>query len=140
MSVLARWMPTVVVILFWLAVLGVMQIWKKKFFRKASKWPSVPARIENVFVEGSDPGLRGRNVPHLVLAYSYSVGGSFYSGQIRLEVWEGDLDDITKSVVGKQISVQYDPRKPGDSVFLKHKVRGRYVVPDQRTSVSALFD
>jgi hypothetical protein len=80
------------------------------------------------------------DVTHTVLAYAYSIGDSYYSGQIRLDASEGSMESVEKEMVGHKLSIHYNPTKPEISIFLKHKVRGRLVVPDRRTSLWSWFD
>jgi Protein of unknown function (DUF3592) len=117
------------------AIVGVFFFWTRRFTRKAETWPTIPAKVENVFLDVSSRGPNHTDVTHTVLAYSYSVGGSYYSGQIRLSEGEVSLESVEKEMVGQQISVHYNPRKPETSIFLKHKVRGWLVVADRRTSL-----
>lgn len=101
---------------------------KKRFAKRAASWPGVQANIENIFLDVSERRT------HAILAYSYTVGGSNYSGQIRLTAGEWSLDTLDKEIVGQKISVRYDPHKPEVSVFSKHRVRGWYVERDSRLS------
>jgi len=71
----------------------------------------------------------------MVLAYAYSIGDSYYSGQKRLWAGQVSLESVEKEMVGQQISVHYNPEKREISIFLKHKVRGWLVVSDRRTSL-----
>jgi hypothetical protein len=74
------------------------------------------------------------------LAYAYSVGDGYYSGEIRLHAGEASLDSLDKELVGAQITVQYDPERPEISVFLVDEVSRRPVVKDRRLSLWAWFD
>src|SRR5882672_10722869 len=114
------------------AVIGVAALLKRRFAAKANAWPTVMARIENVFVDVLNRGPNRIPRAHAVLAYAYSVGDSVYSGEIRLQVGEAAVDGLEKELVGQSLSIQYDPEEPAVSVFLKHKLRGRLVVRDRR--------
>jgi len=116
-------------------LLGIIALWKKWFASRAEAWPIIEARIENVFLDVSSRGPNRRDVTHTVLAYAYSIGGSYYSGQIRLWAGERGLESVEKEMVGQNVSVHYNPRKPESSIFLKHKVRSWMVVADRRISV-----
>jgi len=115
--------------------LGIIALWKRWFASKAERWPLIDARIENVFLDVSSRGPNHRDVTHTVLAYAYSIGGSYYSGQIRLWAPESNLELVGKEMVGQHVSIHYDPQKPESSIFLKHKVRGWQVVADRRISI-----
>ena len=117
------------------ASLGVLALRKRHFASKAATWPTVVAKVENVFLDVSSRGPNRRDVTHTVLGYAYSVGDSYYSGQIRLSVGEISLEFVEKEMVGKTILVHYDPDEPQVSIFLKHKVRGWLVVADRRISL-----
>jgi hypothetical protein len=117
------------------AIVGVFFFWTRRFARKAESWPTIAAKVENVFLDVSSRGPNHQDVTHTVLAYSYSIDGSYYSGQIRLSASEVSLESVEKEMIGQQISVHYNPRKPETSIFLKHKVRGWLVVADRRTSL-----
>jgi len=68
------------------AALGTFALWKKWFASRAAGWPIVAARIENVFIVSSTRGIKGPRyeATNAVLAYSYSIGDAFYSGEIKL--------------------------------------------------------
>lgn len=121
--------------LFVVAALGALALWKNWFASRAEAWPIIEARIENVFLDASSRGPNRRDVTHTVLAYAYSIGGSYYSGQIRLWAGERSLESAEQEMVGQHVSVPYNPRRPETSIFLKHKVRGWMVVADRRISV-----
>ncbi len=108
-----------------LAVFSAMALRKRRFVARAAKWPSARARIENVFVDADNDRTRST---HAVLAYGYSVDGSCYSGEIRLLAGGSSVEFLTDEMVGKEISVHYNPEHPGVSVFTRHKVRGWNVV------------
>jgi Protein of unknown function (DUF3592) len=116
-------------------LLGIIALWKKRFAGRAEMWPIIDARVENVFLDVSSRGPNRRDVTHTVLAYAYSIGGSYYSGQIGLWAGERGLEAVEKEMVGQNVSVHYNPRKPDISIFLKHKVRGWMVVADRRISI-----
>ncbi len=116
--------------------LGALALRKRHFASKAAEWPTVAAKIENVFLDVFSRGSDRRDVTHTVLGFAYSVGDSYYSGQIRLSVGEVSLDSVEKEMVGKQILVHYNPEKPErTSIFLKHQVLGWLVVKDHRISL-----
>jgi hypothetical protein len=121
------------------AILGILALWKKRFAGKAEAWPTTIAKIENVFVDVSSRGPNHRDVTHTVLAYAYSIGDSYYSGQIRLSAGEASLGSVEKELIGEQVSVHYTPDKPEMSIFLKHEVGGWPVVADRRISIWSLF-
>jgi Protein of unknown function (DUF3592) len=124
------------------STLGILALWKKRFATKAEAWPTIAAKIENVFVVSSTRGVKGPRyeVTNAVLAYSYSIGGSFFSGEIKLMADDSRVETIEKELVGQQVTVHYNPKKPKKSIFLKHRVRGWSVVEDPRISVWSWLD
>jgi hypothetical protein len=129
------WLSAIVAVVIGIAVLP-----KRRFAAKVEKWPSVTAKIENVFVDVLNQGPNRIPRSHAVLAYAYSVRDSVYSGAIRLQVGEAAVDDLNKELVGQSLSIQYNPQKPEASIFLKHKLRGWLVVKDRRLSLAAWID
>ena len=120
--------------------LAVLALLKGRFAAKAATWPTVAAKIENIFLDVTDRGPNHIPYTHAVLAYAYSVGDGYYSGKIRLLAGEASLDSLDKELVGAQITVQYDPERPVVSVFLVDEVSGWPVVKDRRLSLWAWFD
>jgi hypothetical protein len=115
------------------AILGVWSLFISRFASRVAQWPIAPARVENIFVDVSNDIRVPRT--NAVMAYSYSVGGSSYSGQIRLLAGEWSLETLTREIVGQQISIQYDPDKPEASIFRMEEVHGWGVEKDRRLSV-----
>jgi hypothetical protein len=133
--------PTILAVgLVLAAILVIVALWMKRFASRAGAWPPIDAKIENVFLDVSSRGPNRRVVTHTVLAYGYSVGGSYYSGQIRLLAGEASLESVDKEMVGQHVSVHYNPEKPEVSIFLKHKVRGWFVAADRRISLLSWLD
>jgi hypothetical protein len=117
------------------AILGMLAVWKKRFATKAEAWPTIATKIENVFLDVSRGGPNRSDVTHTVLAYSYSINDTYYSGQIRLSAGEVSLESVEKEMIRKQVSVHYNPQKPEISIFLKHEISGWLVVADRRISI-----
>ena len=126
--------------LFVLAVVTVIALLKRKFASAAATWPVVIAKIENVFLDSSSRGPNRNAETHVVLAYSYSVGESCYSGEVRLWASESSLESVERELIGQQITVRYNPLKPQVAIFLKHKLRGWLVVQDRRLSLCGWFE
>jgi hypothetical protein len=116
-------------------ILGLLLLSKKRFAAKAETWPVTEARVENVFLDVSSRGPNRVEQTHTVLAYAYAIGDSYYSGQITLWAGQVSLESVEKEMVGRQISVHYNPEKPEISIFLKREVLGRLVVTDRRLSL-----
>jgi hypothetical protein len=124
-----------VIVLAVVAILGILVLRKTWFASTAKMWPVIEARIENVFLDVSSRGPNRVEQTHTVLAYAYAIGDSYYSGQITLSASQVSLESVEKEMVGRQISVHYNPKKPEISIFLKREVLGRLVVTDRRLSL-----
>jgi hypothetical protein len=122
---------------------AVWALLKSRFAAKTAGWPTVWAKIENVFVDVSNSLDRLPNT-RAVLAYSYFVNGSCHSGQIRLVAGESSLEILKQELVGPQISVRRDPSRPEVSIFQGDEIQGWDVEKDPRlsvwTSVGRLLD
>ena len=112
--------------------LALLALWKSRFASQAETWPTTTARIENVFLSVNSRGPNRNDIVHVVLAYAYSIKGSYYSGQIKLDAGEPSLESVQKEMIGQSVPVHCKPSKPEVSIFLNHKVRGWMVVPDRR--------
>jgi len=121
------------------AAVGIASLWVKRFASKAEAWPTITAKIENVFLDSSSRGPNRQPETHAVLAYSYSIGDGYFSGQIRLLAGERSLESLEKGMIGQQISVHYDPESPTTSIYLEDYVKNRPVMKDRRTSVWSWF-
>ena len=106
-------------------ILGVVALWKRSYAMRAQAWPTIAAKIENVFLNVETHGTKIRyQITHAVLAYSYSVGESFYSGEIELQAGDRVVKKLESELVGQQVMVHYNPRRPAVSLFLKSSVKG----------------
>jgi hypothetical protein len=125
------------------AIVGVWVLLKSRFAAQTASWPTVSAEIENVFVDVSNR-LKRVPITHAVVAYSYLVGGSYYSGQIRLVAGESSLEILVREMIGQRISIQYDSTRPEISIFRMNEVQGWDVEKDARlsvwTSIAKLLD
>ncbi len=93
------------------AVLVFLALLKWRFAAKAARWPAVTARIENVLVDVLSSGPNRSPTTLAVLAYEYSVGGEYYSGEIRLEASEEAAENAERDLIGKGLTVHYDPHE-----------------------------
>jgi hypothetical protein len=107
------------------AILGVLVFSKKRFTAKSETWPVIEARVENVFLDVSTRGPNRVEQTHTVLAYAYSIGGSYYSGQTRLWAGQVSLESVEKEMVGQRIPVHYNPEKPEISIFLNQVIEDK---------------
>lgn len=118
-------------------ILPIIAVWKKQLAMKAKTWPTIAAKIENVFIDVETHGGRFRHdVTQAALAYSYTVGESFFSGEIQLQAGDRSVEKLEAELIGQQVMVHYNPRKPVVSFFLKNSVSGWSVIRDSRISFS----
>ena len=120
------------------AILAIVALWKKAFAMRARDWPTISAKIESVFVFATQ--RRYGEVTHSVLGYSYCVAGDYYSGEIHLEAGGQKMHEIEANLVGKEISVHFNPAKPEVSVYLDDSVGDWLTMDDPRTSLSSWLD
>jgi hypothetical protein len=84
--------------------------WKAKQVDNAREWPAVEATIQSAEIERIGGG---RNAPHLpCFAFSYVVDGEYYSGRFALSVKGDQADSLTKEMIDRKFSVNYDPARP----------------------------
>jgi hypothetical protein len=104
----------------WLLILGIVaigigvvvgtSIYEGRIDRKiadTADWLETEATIQDAVVERLDkytyyPGF----------AFSYSVGGEYFSGRFFLKTTDEQSDELLKSLLQHKFPVQYDPRNP----------------------------
>jgi hypothetical protein len=121
-------------------ILSAMLVVKGRFAAKASAWPKTSAKVENVFLDTLSRGPNRTPETHAVLAYSYSINDAYYSGEIRLWAGERSLETVENKLLGQEIFVHYDPKRPEASIFLESDVHDWAVVKDRRLSLWAWFE
>lgn len=90
-------------------ILPIIAVWKKQLAMKAETWPTVAAKIENVFLDVETHGTKFRyQIMHAALAYSYSVGESFFSGEIELQAGYHSVEKLEAELIGQQVLVHYN--------------------------------
>ena len=99
----------VVIFLCALATLVVLLVWQSMRPDKTERWPVVEGMIQSVNTEITYQGRGTTAKP--VGDFSYCIGGEYYSG--RLGISGFDVPDVSpRGLVGKKISVRYNPEKP----------------------------
>lgn len=96
------------------AVLGAVVIVHRRFAAQA--WPTVTARIENVFLEVASRGPNHRDVTQVILADGYQWGDSFYSGEVRLR--QASLPSASGKLIGKRCFRALPPGEAGVILIL----------------------
>jgi hypothetical protein len=114
------------------AAIAILMRW---FTASAEAWPTVSAKIENVFLDTSAELPNQRQRIYIVLAYGYSISDEYYSGQITLWASPSSLEKVQKHLVGRNIAVHYRPKRPNVSIFLGREVGNYDVIADRRISV-----
>jgi hypothetical protein len=93
---------------------------RQRFRRsRARSWPTTTARIESGRIEVNRGRGGGVDVAFGNLAFSYSVGGEYYSGSYR-QRFRTDLEAraFVDNVKGKEAHVRYKPSDPRVSVLI----------------------
>ena len=87
--------------------------WQFRRLRTARTWPTTEATIQSGEMEVvmADRGMRAK-LP--VFAFSYKVGGEYYSGRFSI-AYCADNDALIKEMNNRKFQVHYNPVKP--SVF-----------------------
>jgi hypothetical protein len=128
----------------WLAFLlggWLLSLWRWLQREQAKSWPATSASIDSASI--AEPkrflGLtlqQNRSRTYVaVLAYSYNLSGSVFSGQYkRTFASEAEAQDFLRDLQGQPVTVQYNPNKPARSFLLESTVetllRNRPPVPD----------
>jgi len=99
--------------------------------RRASKnWPTTAATIDSGIV-GSRGSLSGLpSILHRVhFTYSYCVGGLRHSGRFFLLVNSKNVgEELRQELVGRNVPVKYDDRKPGVALLIDQELAGKGVM------------
>jgi hypothetical protein len=99
--------------------------------RRASKnWPTTAATIDSGFVENRGPFSRIPSIlKNVDFTYSYCVGGLKYSGQFFLLVTSKTAGEkLRQELVGRNVLVKYDDRKPGVALLIDQELAGKRVM------------
>ncbi len=99
--------------------------------RRASKnWPSTAATIDSAIV-----GFRGplSGLPRILyrvhFSYSYCVGGLKHNGRFFLLVNSKNAgEELRQELVGSNVLVRYDDRKPGVALLIDQELAGKRVM------------
>ncbi|MFO1015022.1 MAG: DUF3592 domain-containing protein [Caulobacteraceae bacterium] len=105
--------------LFGLMVMGVIRLIGGSLARQvaaARQWPEVPGKVTYVNVSH----FQGNHVPEV--RYEYEVAGKAYkSTRVKFGGWRGSRELAHQFIAGyppgKEVSVKYDPKNPGNAVL-----------------------
>ncbi len=93
-----------------LAIIVVWIVWEQIHPNKMEQWPMAEGTIQSVNTEITYQG-RG-STAHPVGDFSYRVGIEYYSGRLRVSCTDDGGDRSPKTLVGRKISVRYNPQRP----------------------------
>ena|SRR5438105_2648864 len=109
------------------AVLGWF-VWRSLRRRGRDSWPMATATIETGHIEIQQKihGHHGNPLLALVLGYSFSVSGSYFSGDTAIAATDyGDADWLVPKLAGKTLTIRYDPKRPDNSFAFDSRI-GEY--------------
>ena len=99
--------------------------------RRASKnWPTTAATIDSGVVGFRGPLSGLPSILHRVhFTYSYCVGGLKHSGRFFLLVNSKNVgEELRQELVGRNVPVKYDDRKPGVALLIDQELAGKRVM------------
>ena len=86
--------------------------WQKSKLTKAKQWPRTEATIQTGAIEVVAPTL-GSVIRLPVFAFSYQVGGEYYSGRFALMPYTVQYDDsLVNRMIGRKLLICYDSAHP----------------------------
>lgn len=86
--------------------------WQKSKLTKAKQWPKTEATIQTGAIEVVAPTL-GSVIRLPVFAFSYQVGGEYYSGRFALMPYTVQYDDsLVNRMIGRKLLICYDSAHP----------------------------
>jgi hypothetical protein len=96
---------------------GVYRWLRRRRKKRASEsWAAATGRVESSEVKADAEGHVKGYVLHI--AYSYKAGDDWYSGFEEKRYWrEAQADAAQARIRGSSVIVQYNPRKPDESVM-----------------------
>ena len=86
--------------------------WKDKRIDRARCWPTTEATIQSADIERLGAGTRAPYVP--CFTFSYVVDGEYQSGRFALSAGDDRADELVKDMIGRRLSVNYDPENPSN--------------------------
>jgi len=99
--------------------------------RRASKnWPTTAATIDSGVVGFRGPLSGLPSILHRVhFTYSYCVGGLKHNGRFFLIVNSKNAgEELRQELVGRNVLVKYDDRKPGVALLIDQELAGKRVM------------
>lgn len=118
-------------------VLSVAGVLFYRFARKmnlvdqAKSWPGTDATIQSSALEVVAHARYGE-IELPCFAFSYVVGGQYYSGRFALMGLDDRPDDLLKTLVDTKLRVNYNPKQPAQWHIPQDRIEGYQV--EQRIS------
>lgn len=134
--------------IFWLIVLGIVLAgvavvvgaqWQEgrvdEEVAKTADWLETEATIQSAAIERlskytDDPGF----------AFSYSVGGEYFSGKFFLRADQDQAEELTKTLLGHRFPVQYDPVNPSAWYIADETMAGCEIIQELSTEYPSDYD
>ena len=91
--------------------------------KKTKSWPTVEATVRSGNVEVVRH-LRFGDIELPVFELSYAVGEKPYSERFGLSMLSEPVDSLLNKMVGRKMTVQYDPANPGICYLPVEKIEG----------------
>lgn len=91
--------------------------------KKTKWWPAVEATVRSGNVEVVRH-LRFGNIQMPVFDFSYVVGEKPYSERFGLSMSSEPVDSLINKMVGRTVTIQYDPANPGIYYLPEEKIEG----------------
>ena len=91
--------------------------------KKTKSWPAVEATVRSGNVEVVRH-LRFGEIQLPVFEFSYVVRDQTYSERFALSMFSEPVDSLMSKMVGRRLTVQYDPASPGICYLPGEKMEG----------------
>jgi hypothetical protein len=92
--------------------LAIISLWwwqkQERMVEAAREWPAAEATVQS---GGLEPVREGKAILP-VFAFSYQVGGKYYSGRLGLARSDRDPESLIQRMIGRKLQIRYDPSHP----------------------------
>ena len=89
---------------------------------QARNWLSTEATIQSAGIETIGTGRYSEELP--CFAFSYVVGGEYYSGRFALSAKDDHADALIKEMVDRKLIVLYNPKRPSSYFIPNDEMEG----------------
>ena len=136
-------MQSVLVIGFVIIVVGILvrqlvrTVWKRRQVQASEGWSSTTGTIQSGQMEDVSRGKYRKVFP--CFAFSYVVGGEYYSGQFSLDV-EGDQgESLIGELIDRKLELLYDPNHPENWYIPDPQIEGHDVHQRLEPALAELY-